>query len=71
MQMLNQLVIGVMPLIPKAIVGRIACRYIAGDSKEEAIELLHGLARKKFCTTIDHLGEDITTIEEAAQTSRD
>jgi len=45
-------------------------RFVAGETLEEALEVSAGLAGESMTTTLDHLGENVTSIEEAAA-SRD
>ena len=66
----NRLIVMMMPLMPRFLVGTIASRYVAGDTQEEALELVARLNRQGFCTTLDVLGEDVTT-EAAACATRD
>lgn len=44
---------------------RAAARFIAGDTLEEAIETIKRLNEKGLYGTLDHLGENVTTAEEA------
>jgi proline dehydrogenase len=44
---------------------RAAARFIAGDTLEEAIEVVQSLNSKGLFTTLDHLGENVTKPEEA------
>jgi proline dehydrogenase len=45
-------------------------RFVAGDSLDDEIRVCGSLAREKIWATLDHLGENVTSAEEAAQ-SRD
>ena len=40
MNLLNKAVIATLPLVPRGIVRRFADRYIAGDTRKDAIELI-------------------------------
>jgi len=44
---------------------RTAARFVAGESLDEAVEVVHTLHQKGICTTLDHLGENVTTKENA------
>lgn len=44
---------------------RAASRFIAGDTLEEAIEVIQRLNNKGLFTSLDHLGENVTKPEEA------
>jgi proline dehydrogenase len=43
-----------------------AARYIAGETLEQAVACVRGLNTEGACATLDVLGEDVTTREEAA-----
>jgi proline dehydrogenase len=45
-------------------------RFVAGESLEDALAVIRSLEREKIHTTLDHLGENVTSIAEAAE-SRD
>jgi proline dehydrogenase len=63
--MLNQLIIKTMPLIPKAIIHAVAKRYIAGDNLSDAVAVTKNFASSGGMTTIDVLGEFVTSKERA------
>jgi proline dehydrogenase len=65
MHLLNQLVVASLPLIPKPVVRFFAGRYIAGETIRHAIDTVRQLNSEGACATLDVLGEDITTREEA------
>lgn len=48
---------------------RTARRFVAGESIIDAIEAVKELNRKGFSATLDYLGENVTTAEEAAKAS--
>jgi len=50
---------------------RMSRRFVAGESLEEAIEAVRGLNRKGLLATIDHLGESITSREEAKEAAQE
>jgi proline dehydrogenase len=54
-----------LPLVPKPIVRRVARRYIAGDELHEAVEVVRSLNAAGRSATVDVLGEDVSTAEEA------
>lgn len=58
-----------MPLVPKALVRRVANRYIAGDTIEDAVRLVRQLNQNGMMATLDILGEHITKKEEATATT--
>jgi proline dehydrogenase len=65
MSVLNKLVVTAMPLIPKAIVGRVAARYIAGTALADGVKTVKRLNQAGMMTTIDLLGEDVKDAREA------
>jgi proline dehydrogenase len=50
--------------------GKLTSRFVAGRTLEQALAVCGRLSKDGFLTTLDHLGENVTTIEEAAS-SRD
>ena len=65
MRILNRLIVGVMPFVPKPIVRKVSARYVAGESLAEAAEVTARLNEKGACATLDVLGEFISTQDEA------
>ncbi len=65
MRLLNKLVVATLPAIPRPIVRYFAGRYIAGETIQDAIRTVRQLNSEGVCATLDVLGEDITTREEA------
>lgn len=65
MSLLNRLVVTAMPLIPKAIVGRVARRYIAGTTLADGLQTVKRLNQAGMMTTMDLLGEDVKDAREA------
>jgi proline dehydrogenase len=63
--MFNQLIAWMIPAVPRAVVQRVARRYIAGETMESAIELARELGAAGFVTTLDMLGENIVSFEQA------
>src|SRR5690242_1565333 len=49
---------------------RFTSRFIAGRTLDEAIRVARQLAAERILTTLDFLGENVTSLEEAAK-SRD
>ncbi len=45
---------------------RLAARFVAGDTLEEALEVCRRLNREGIAVTLDCLGESVTSLEEAA-----
>ncbi len=63
--MLNQLIIKTMPLIPRGIIHQVAKKYIAGDELSDAVRVTQDFQKLGGKTTIDVLGEFVTTKERA------
>ena len=65
MALLDRAIVSALPAVPKPIVRRISQRYIAGEQIEDACRVVKGLNGQRKMATIDVLGEEITTEEEA------
>ena len=65
MNIFSQLVVSLLPLTPKPIVARFAKPYIAGEELADAVNVVRSLNTVGAMGTVDVLGEDITTREEA------
>ena len=65
MAVLGRLIVATMPLAPKFIVKMVASRYVAGSRLEDAISTMRKLSSEGACFTVDVLGEEITSMEEA------
>lgn len=63
--MINKCIAALLPYMPKRLVWQFSKEYIAGDNLGEAISNSLLLNRNKMVTTLDVLGEFITTLEEA------
>ena len=68
MNPLHRLVVRTLPLVPKAVVRRIASRYVAGETLEEALALVRSLNAEGCTATLDVLGEDVTQPDETEAT---
>jgi len=65
MHLLNKLIVSTMPLVPKRMVRYFAGRYIAGETIDHAITTVRQLNAEGACATLDVLGEDVFTRDEA------
>ncbi|MCC6476437.1 proline dehydrogenase family protein [bacterium] len=65
MGLLNNLVAASLPILPKALVGKVASRYIAGEKLSDAIRTVRDLNTKGLKATIDVLGEFVADPAEA------
>ena len=63
--LLDRAIVRTLPAVPKPIVRRISERYIAGTRVEDACRVVKHLNDEGKMATIDVLGEEITTWEEA------
>ena len=63
--MLNQLVLKTLPIVPKSVVYLFAKKYIAGPTLDDAVKATKKLMEIGGCSTIDVLGEFVTTRERA------
>lgn len=63
--MLNKMIAGILPHMPKKIVWLFSKEYIAGETLEQAIVNARKLNAEGILTTIDVLGEFISTLGEA------
>jgi proline dehydrogenase len=66
---LDRLVAAALPVTPKFVVGRVARRYIAGETTEDAVRVIRGLNANGAAATVDVLGEFITEFSEAEATA--
>jgi proline dehydrogenase len=61
----SKLVVGMTIRMPKWFVGWVSRRYVAGNNIDEAIRVMQRLSKENACFTVDVLGEEITTMDEA------
>lgn len=54
------LIVKGLPLVPKAIVGRVASRYVAGEKLEDALAVVEKLSGEGAMATLDLLGEEVS-----------
>ena len=57
--MLHSLIVRAMPLVPRPIMRRVASRYIAGETLEQALTAVEGFAQRGYPGILDLLGEDV------------
>jgi proline dehydrogenase len=62
---MDRMIIGVLPVIPRPIVGAFSRRYIAGLTLEDALREVRALKQAGSRATLDILGESIRVREEA------
>jgi proline dehydrogenase len=68
---LDRVIAGSVPVVPRPVVKKISRRYIAGDTMEEAIQTVRDLNARGCVATIDLLGESTESKGDAAATLRD
>lgn len=65
-RMWERLLVGGLPIIPKGIVKAVASRYVAGATLDDAVATVTRLNAGGLSATLDVLGEEASTREEAA-----
>jgi proline dehydrogenase len=65
MSVFNRLLVTTLPLVPKVIVGRVASRYVAGETLDDAVRVVRSLNAQGAMATIDVLGEEVHVREKA------
>lgn len=65
MSVIQKVVLGTLPYVPRPLMRRMAARYIAGETLQEALARLQSLAARGFPGIIDVLGEGIASESEA------
>jgi proline dehydrogenase len=61
----DRLIARTLPAVPKSVVRRVANRYIAGETVDEALRVVTGLNERGIRATLDILGEHIQTLDQA------
>ena len=59
MGLLHHIVVSSLPLVPRPIMRRLASRYIAGESLDQALEVLQANQARGYPGILDILGEDV------------
>jgi proline dehydrogenase len=68
LNLLDRSIAGLVPILPRALVGRVARRYIAGETLAEALAVVTRLGEEEGCqATLDVLGEHVHTSEDARE----
>ncbi|MFY9826046.1 MAG: proline dehydrogenase family protein [Thermoanaerobaculia bacterium] len=65
MSAFNRLLVTTLPLVPKPIVGRVASRYVAGETLDDAVRIIRRLNQEGAMATVDVLGEEVSEREKA------
>jgi proline dehydrogenase len=64
---LNRLLVTGLPVVPKFVVGRVASRYVAGETLDDALRVVRNLNAEGAMATIDVLGEEVKERDKAMQ----
>jgi len=65
MSLFDRLVVATLPVVPNFIVRRVAARYVAGETLEDAVRTVRELHAEGALATVDLLGEEVTERAEA------
>jgi proline dehydrogenase len=65
--LLDRAIARTLPLVPKPIVRRVANRYIAGETVDDALRVVTSLNERGMRATLDILGEHIHNLDQARQ----
>ncbi|HET9226178.1 MAG TPA: proline dehydrogenase family protein [Thermoanaerobaculia bacterium] len=65
MSTFNRLLVTGLPAVPKPIVGKVASRYVAGETLADAVRAVRNLNQQGAMATLDLLGEEVQEREKA------
>jgi proline dehydrogenase len=71
MTLFDRAIAGSLQFVPRAIVRKVANRYIAGEAVQDAIRVAEGLNKLRARATMDVLGEDVHGVEDARRAARE
>jgi proline dehydrogenase len=60
MSLFSRVVLVTLPLVPKFVVGQVAKRYVAGETRDEALDEVVALNASGAMATLDVLGEEVS-----------
>ena len=66
MALLDKAIVRMLPAVPRPVVQRLSSRYIAGPTLDDAVRTVRALNASGKMATIDVLGEEITSADEAS-----
>jgi proline dehydrogenase len=69
--LLDRPIVRLLPLVPKGLVRRLSSRYIAGTELVDAVRVVQSANARARLATIDVLGEETASSEEAAETAQE
>ena len=67
---ISRAIVAMTGVMPRWFVRYISRRYVAGSTLDDAVRVMHRLTEQGACFTIDVLGEEITSLDEATTSSR-
>lgn len=70
MSLFDRLVVGTLPVVPKFIVGKVASRYVAGETLDDAVATIRQLNAEGAMCTVDLLGEEVNDHAAATEATR-
>ena len=62
----SRMIVGITIRMPRWFVGWVSRRYVAGPDLKDAVRVMDRLSKEGSCFTIDVLGEEITSMDEAS-----
>ena len=62
----SRMVVGMTIRMPRWFVSWVSRRYVAGPELKDAVKVMQRLSNEGACFTIDVLGEEITSMDEAS-----
>ena len=62
---LDRTIVRILPAVPRPVVRRLSARYIAGPSLDDAVRVVRELNGRGKMATVDVLGEEVTSPDEA------
>lgn len=65
MSAFNRVLVTGLPMVPKPIVGKVASRYVAGATLDDAVRVVRSLNKQGAMATMDVLGEEVHEREKA------
>ena len=71
MHLLNKLIVTVVQFMPKKLVWKFSQKYIAGETLQQAVDLVKELNKKGILATLDVLGEAVKNKEEAIKSKEE
>jgi len=67
MSTFNRLLVTGLPVVPKPLVGKVASRYVAGETLADAVRVVRNLNQQGAMGTIDVLGEEVKERDKALE----